>query len=919
MKYANSLARLGAILILTFSLLSSNPIWPGYTWRSIVKSSSAAKTKTALPVNSTPKLAEADPATNARVSEAYSKLPLSFEANHGQTDPSVKFISRGQGYHLYLTGTEAVLALRKSAAHSKDPRMPRKNATQGSAQSSEATQAVLRMKFLGANTNSPVEGLEELPGQSNYFIGHDPKQWHTGVTRYTKVKYREVYPGIDIIYYGNQSQLEYDLVVAPGADPHRIKLAFEGDRQMRVDAEGGLVMETAVGVVRQPEPTIYQEANGVKSLVSGHYVQTGEREVGFELGAYDRSQPLVIDPVIAYSTYLGGNQGDFGEAIYVDTLGNTYVSGYTSSPDFPIKNAAQSNYGSGDIDVFVTELNPTGTTLIFSTYLGGSGVDYPGFSLALDAVGNIYVTGYTNSADFPIKQAFQPVLNDGGQGFGDAFLTELNPQGSVIIFSTYLGGSDDEGANGVALDVAGNAYVMGQTNSTDFPTKNALQPTYGGGVQNEFAAGDTFVSKFTPAGDALIYSTYLGGSDDDGGYDLAVDAAGNAYVAGITYSSDFPTAHAFQPNLRGESDAFLAKLNPSGSALVYSTYLGGSGDEIAFGVAVDAEGHAYVTGGTGSDDFPTKNALQIIRGGGSSDAYVAKITPAGDALIFSTFLGGSESDTATGLAVDAAGHVSVTGYTYSLDLPVVNAIQAHHANLDPTGEGAADAFVAKLNAAGSALTSSTYLGGSGDDQGQQIAVDRVGNAYVTGFTNSDNFLTSPGAFQRAGTGDYDAFIIKLAETPECERICFLSPDFFGLHANHVPKTLVLIGGVNFNTPISTTNQVVIGLALRGGRSPLAQLNRGFVAAQLSVELAGTAALSARHRPLSCSGLIFLPVILSDGFVLTADSPLEDLFTQARKAIRENRAADQLALARLFERLNSNNPFRGCGPAVTGQR
>jgi hypothetical protein len=693
------------------------------------------------------------------LSETYGKLPLHFEVNRGQTDPQVKFLARGSRGSLFLTSNEAVLIFTKPEPVVKDklPMIKPKRRE-------KATQTVLSMRFVGANPKARVEGQEELPGKTNYFIGNDPTKWRTNVPTYAKVQYTNVYPRIDLIYYGKQGQLEYDFVVGPGADPKRILLGFQGADRLEVDASGDLVMHTAAGTIRQQKPIIYQEVNGGRREIPGGYVLKGARRVGFQVAAYDASRPLVIDPVLFYSTYLGGSGNDDGIGIAVDAAGNAYVIGDTPSVNFPTTPGAFQPALAGSFDAFVTKLNPTGSGLVYSTYLGGSANDDFGLRLAVDAAGNAYVGGQTFSADFPTTPgAFQTAFG----GARDAFVTKLNPTGSALVYSTYLGGSGEDGAVGIAVDAAGNTYVTGFTESANFPTTpGAFQTAFGGGPE------DAFVTKLNPVGSGLLYSTYLGGSGDDfGGLGIAIDAAGNAYVTGATSSSNFPTTlGAFQTAFGGgPEDAYVTKLHATGSALLYSTYLGGSGDDIAFDIATDATGNAYVIGDTNSTDFPTTpGAFQTSLGGvgprGVGDAFVTKLNPTGSMLVYSTYLGGSGDEDGVGIAVDASGDSHVTGVTNSTDFPTIpGAFQSTLGGVGTFGIG--DAFVAKLNPTGSGLVYSTYLGGSGDDSGIGIAVDNLPNpnAYVTGVTESTDFPTSPGAFQPTLGGGFDAFVAKIAD------------------------------------------------------------------------------------------------------------------------------------------------------------
>ncbi len=685
------------------------------------------------------------PVQRVSIVESYGRVPLAFEANQGQTDPQVKFVSRGPGYGLFLTTSEAVLTLRRASR--REPSSPRAKASLQDEKS-----AVLHMKLVGANaTATQVSGKDELSSKSNYFIGNDPKKWRTNVRQYAKVRYANLYPGVDLVYYGNQRELEYDFVLHPGADPETIRLRIEGASKLRL-ASGDLVLGSPGGDVRLRRPFAYQEMNGTKKEIRSHYVMRGEHEVGFRIGSYDRSQPLIIDPVLAYSTYLGGSADEAALDIAVDSAGNAYVTGFTTSIDFPTANPFQSTYGGGSSDVYVTKINATGSALGYSTYLGGSSDFDVGQSIAVDSVGSVYVTGATGSPDFPTVNPIQAT----NHGIRDAFVTKISPDGSALIYSTYLGGSGDDYGWGIAVDSAGNAHVTGDTPSRDFPVFKALQPTF-----HEGANFNTFVSEINADGSALIYSTYWGGSGGEGGSRVAVDPAGNTYIGGYTFSPDFPTVNAIQPIYAGNVDAYLTKLTADGQTVIYSTFLGGSGFEYGWDVAVDSAGNAYMTGFTQSTDFPTAHALQPTNHGGS-DAFVAKINASGNAFVFSTYLGGSNTDQGTSIAADSSGNAYVGGYTKSTNFPTASAIQ-------PTNHGGFDAFVAKISGDGSSLLYSTYLGGTANesefDAGYRdlgIAVDSAGSAYVAGTTKSVNFPTTPLAFQKALKGGSDAFVAKIA-------------------------------------------------------------------------------------------------------------------------------------------------------------
>ena len=949
----------------------------------------------------------------------FGQLPLSFEENRGQTDPRVKFLSRGQGYTLFLTDRDAVFSLQ---------RPDRAAATRAE---------VIRLRLLEAKQPASVTGADPLPGKTNYLLGNHAASWRTGVGTFQRVVYRGVYPGIDLAYYGTQGQLEYDFVVAPGADARLIHFAVEGAERVAVDPGGDLVLSAGGGEVRLRAPLVYQQAKGGKRRVAGRYAVGRRGHVRFQLGGYDRSRTLFIDPVLTYSTYLGGSGAGTGSRVAVDAAGNAYVVGTTSSSDFPTTRSLQSA-PVGLPDVFIAKLSAAGTTLVYSTYLGGRQAE-AARDIAVDSSGNAYVTGTTQSTDFPTTAgAFQAAA-------APCFVSKLSAAGDALVYSTYL--PVDETA-GIAVDSAGSAYLAGSIVSA------GLQATAGAYQTARGSAGDAFVLKLNAAGSSLVYATYLGGDQRDFATSIAVDSAGNAFVAGQTASANFPTTNAFQsglgagvlfkttnsgaswiptsaglsapavrslaidpsdasrqyagtdqglyrsidgggtwtrvglvdrtitallvdptdgskvyagtdagilrsanygltwaatgmdPGIRvrsmvfdpssrstlyaatdpgvyrspdggstwaylpccgsvtavavdyqyplsiyagtlgsglwrsvdggrswenllavlpagniyalainpvyraviwvgtdagafvssdagyswdpstglsrpayslvvdpssavyagtdngvykidrtaswrpvstglpsgpvnmlvlnpaapstlyasgtaGGQDAFVAKLNAAGSALLYSTYLGGAFDDVAYGIAVDASGSAYVAGKTVSPDFPVTAGVaqpQCARasaGGACTDAFVAKLSATGSALAYSTYLGGSSDDAAYAIAVDVSGNAYVTGYTQSSDFPAAKALQ--------TGAGGgADAFVANLNTTASALLYSTWLGGGGSEEGRGLGVDSAGSAYVTGTTYSQNFPTANPLFatNRAGVMG-TAFVAKI--------------------------------------------------------------------------------------------------------------------------------------------------------------
>ena len=695
-----------------------------------------------------------NPKAQDRILDQYGKLPLTFEVNHGQADGRVKFLSRTSGYSLFLTEDEAVLTLSGKKASTTKAKIEGAAHTLQSGMAAPKSAAVLRMKLRNANPTAKVTGVDELAGTSNYFIGNDPAKWRTNVPTYAKVKYEGIYSGIDLVYYGNQRQLEYDFIVAPGANPRRIEFDVRGAKRIRRDADGDLVLKMATGEdeIRWHKPVVYQEKNGTRQEVAARYAITDTNRVGFVVAGYDASRPLYIDPLI-YSTYLGGGGGDIGYSIAVDSAGNAYVTGSTTSTNFPTMNPLQpvNHGGHNGYDAFVTKINPAGSALVYSTYLGGSGDDL-GASIAVDSAGNAYVIGSTGSINFPVTPgAFQTVCN-GGSGCAATFVAKINPAGSALVYSSYLGGTGGDSGYGIAVDGAGNAYVTGTTYSTDFPTMNPLQGANAGGR-------DAFIAKINPAGSGLVYSTYFGGSGSDRGTGIAVDSAGNAYVTGVTSSTDFPTANPLQPANGGATDVFVSKINAWGSALVYSTYLGGSGNDLGAGIAVDSSGNAYVAGTTFSGNFPTKNPFQPANR--DIDAFVAKINPTGSALVYSTYLGGTGYDPGYAIAVDGVGSAYVTGYVqYALDFPVSPGAFQKGCRRVNSHLDCYDAFVARLNPSGSALVYSTFLGGSSYDWGYGIAVDNAGNAYIAGGTASTNFPTK-NPLQPANGGGGDAFVTAI--------------------------------------------------------------------------------------------------------------------------------------------------------------
>jgi Beta-propeller repeat len=710
---------------------------------------------------------------NAKFRAEYAKLPLAFETNQGQTDSHVKYLARGQGYTLFLTSSEAALSFSTRTS-------PLSRAADSSAS--------LRIQLLGGNTAPEIIAQEELPGTSNYFIGQDPKNWRTNIPQYARVVYRDAYPGIDLAYYGNQRQLEYDIVVAPGADSGRVRFAVHGAHRLHVNRSGDLVMRTTDSEVLWHKPLVYQNVNGTKRLIACRYLIHSGPEFGFELGYYDRSKPLVIDPVLSYSTYIGGTQDDWFGSLAIDASGNAYAAGFTKSSDFPVVNPLSTNthFAGGTYDATIVKLNATGTARLYATYLGGSKDEWAR-GIAVDSSGNAYVAGFTSSGDFPTVNAYQSML----QGTQNAYLAKLGSTGSTLLYSSYLGGTGVDFARGIAADDNGNAYVVGYTNSSDFPVQNALQAVYGGGLN------DAFIAKFNTAVSSsvsLIYSTFLGGTGDDQATTVAIDSSGDAYIAGSTTSTNFPTLNPYQAINRGSNDIFVSEINASDSGLVFSTYLGGGGDDIAHGIAVDSTG-IYVAGGTTSTNFPTLNPVQAVNGG-LDDAILTKFDPTGSSLIYSTYYGGSGNEYCLTLAVDPSGRAFLAGLTDSTDFPVLNSIQSTQAGLQ-------DGFVIVFSASGTQIIYATYFGGNSFDEIQGIAVDAAGNAYIAGETFSSNFRVTPGVVQPKYGGNGDAFVAKIQ----------LSGPDYAINVSNTPQTIFPGQQTTFNGSLTAFNGYKSAVAL----------------------------------------------------------------------------------------------------------
>ena len=707
----------------------------------------------------------------------FGKLPLSFEVNQGQSDPQVRFLSHGSGYSLFLTDREAVLALRKPANNEhalNSHSIPAKRATL----SSESTKTdVVRMQLIGASPDLHVSGIEQLPGKTNYFVGNNPAQWHSNVATFSKVKYAGVYPDVDLIYYGNQQQLEFDFVVAPLADTGQIRLRFEGAEKLTLEANGDLDVIARNGRITFHKPVFYQINDGARLPVSGQFALLTKNTIGFTLGRYDSALPLVIDPVLAYSTYLGGTQnnyyGDQAAAIAVDSSGNAYIAGLASSNNFPTTPTSyQPQKKSTTYGAFITELDSTGSKLIYSTFIGGTtGSGDQANAIALDKDGNVYITGSTQSPDFPVtpgapQSQNNTVLNDHQTGF----VTKLNAGGASLGFSTYLGGSTQgDTGYGIAVDSEGSAYVTGIAVSTDFPvTSGTYQST------SSPRGTPLFVTKYNPKESHVVYSALLFGNNTSQGNAIAVDGSGNAYVTGYSVASNYPTTTgAFEtgnpiyptaPYSEGKC-GIVTKLSPDASALLYSTYVCGLGTgSQGNGLAIDSEGSAYITGFTDVDSapgdaFPTTPGAYKTKPDGDNEnlVFLTKMKPDGSGLAYSTYIGPGNGNA---IALDSSGNAAIAGVTNASSFPqTADAIQPGVTLANN------NAFVSKLSSDGSRLVYSTLMGTNDIDQANGIAVDSTGDAYVAGYTTSSGFPTTTGALlpsdPQPGNG-YVGFVSKLS-------------------------------------------------------------------------------------------------------------------------------------------------------------
>ncbi len=871
-------------------------------------------------------------AAHERVKAALAALPLAFEQNEGQVDAQVRYMARGSGYRLFLTANDAVLSFASSAParvsrpkqlmeqrllgySRKTHRLVRPYAPANSV-ASRASVASLRMHLLNSNPEARAEGRDLLSGRTNYFIGNDPHKWHVGVQEYGRVAYSDVYPGVDLVYHGQEKQLEFDFIVAPHAQPDNIAMSFVGAR-IATNEAGELALNTPAGEITLHRPIAYQVSERGREIVDSRFVLEAKNQVRFALGSYDHNRELVIDPSLDYATYIGGNGDDEAYGIAIDSSGNFYITGESDSTSgFPGSNPPFSG-PDGVYESFVVQITSNGS-LGYTTFVGGSTGDALGSAIAVtsSATPSVYVAGITTATDLPTTPGV--VQPDSGSPAGsncttsqttttpctDGFVFQLNSSGAPT-YVTYLGGSNDDGAFGIAIDASGNAYVTGFTFSSDFPTKNPIASTLNNNVPSSPPYEDAFVSEINPAGTAFVYSTYLGGMNNDFGSGIAVDKNNAAYVAGSTYSSDFPVSTgAYQTGCGTNgycnagsglifSDAFVTKIAASGTALSYSTYLGGSSDDFGMALNLDAAANIYITGETTDDnphvttgDFPVVGGFETKYGNGNasagSNAFISEITPAGHGasdLLYSSYLGGSTADAGLGLAVDATGNAFVTGSTLSSDFPTANAFQT-------SLNGNSDAFVSYVVPGGSSLGYSSYLGGSGDEDYDSSSSAFLGGAayvsitapetaevFLTGATSSPSttsstqFPVTASALQTTYGGDpFDAFAATVTGT--------LVPGFLisgpgtttppTVSAGNSATAAITLTAVNgYNSAVNLTCTVTGSgspLPACGSFSPASPLTPTTGGAQTTLTITTTGSSAAVVHPSKVFYAMFLPVI-----------------------------------------------------------
>jgi uncharacterized protein (TIGR03437 family) len=758
-------------------------------------------------------------------SNDYNNLRL--EPNVGQADPGYRYLAHGAGQKIYLSSGEAVFEFEGRKLWGLERRE-------------------VHAALVGAN--QAVDGLAQEPksGRVNYLIGNDPQKWHTNIPTFGRVTFHSVYPGIDVVYRGAGRLMENDFMVSPGADPATIRIRFAGADEVRIDSDGALIVEAGKRALRWQAPEVYQQdEHGRRDKIEGRFALPGRDTVAFEIGVYDLHRTLVIDPLVTYATYFGGPTGDGATRVVADAGGNAYMIGATDSEDFQSSPGTFATSGTGvNGNVLVAKLGPDGKTMIYETHIGGSGGDV-GLGIALDATGNVYLTGMTASADYPLVPATNNLTTKSVTDPDNCFVTKLNASGSALVYSNVLGGSQQDACTGVGVDASGNAYVVGATASTDFPTMNALQPAAPSALFGNPSVA-AFAAKLNPAGTALLYSTYYGGTGTNVATQLAVDSSGNVYFTGCTTSTSFPiTSGAFQTTFAGSGgqnsqlapifpstsifgnvlsafgDAFVVKLNSSGQR-VYATYLGGQQDDIGFGIAIDSKGDAYVGGATLSKNFPMQNAFQsAYHGAGGNtqvnagDGFIAELNPAGTALLFSSYIGGSKDDRVLGVALDSSGNIYLAGHTLSADFPTAGQqAQSGYAGDSDGFFATGDAFLAEVSTSYQ-LTSSTFFGGSAGDWAGGVAVDGLGGVIIVGSTDSPDFPATSGSYQTkyagsdsllAGVAAGDAFLVRFGGGIPAVSISGISNAASYVGGAIAPGEAVLISGSGIGPATLTTAQ-----------------------------------------------------------------------------------------------------------------
>lgn len=809
-----------AVCLLTAVLM---PVFPAISAVSKYQSKPSARTEQALQ-------------TQKRGHAALGKLPLYFEPNQGQADPAVRYISRGGGFTTLLTGQEAIF-------------------------SNSSLRTPLRLEFVNAQNSKEVEAQEKLPGISNYFYGKDPSKWTTDVPHYAKVRFRNVYPGVDVVFYNGEQRLEYDLVVAPGSDPSVIALRWQGADGMRLDKSGDLVLMTSAGEIRQRRPVVYQEIDGQKVAVQASYLMKDSGRVGFELAQWDRKQPLVIDPQIFYSTFVGGSGAEDIGGIAADPSGAIYLTGGTASVDLPLSNAFQTAYGDRG-DAFVSKLAIGGGALVYSTYLGGEFLDQA-YGIAADSAGNAYVTGLTGSFGFPVTtNAYQKDFT----GSQDAFVTKLSPFGNNLVFSTFLGTGDTfETGWGILVDKSNSPIVVGTTNSSTFPVTNgAFDRSYNGGL-------DIFATKLDPQGRQIVFSTFIGGNLDDYPTSTTTDLAGEIYVGGYTASTNFPaTTNSFDPSHNGIEDGFFLKLSQTGDRLIFATYLGGSGFDAVWGVGVEPGGRILVTGETSSTNFPTTANAYERTMRGVSDAFVTRFTSTGEKMIAGSLLGSTRREFGRAIQPGPGGHLIVAGYSESNNFPSTPDAFGSSSNFF------GDVFLTILRPLGETLQFSSIVPGSFSDEPRAMTVDASGELYIAGRTNSPDYITTTGAYDTSYNNGIDAFVTRITNLNLADCVGGVNPTGTTYDSTGGGGGVGVTGNCNWWAFSSTPWVTITGSPLQNGVGSL-----NYTVAPYAGEEPRTAAVNV------ASNLIHL---LQRGTTVTPpfqDVPVNDPFVDYVRVIKNN--------------------------------